>query len=329
MCVIAVKYKGVDLPQEEHLRACEIRNRDGIGVALLKADATEIMIKKDFTDIDVFIKWFYEIVKKEDTCIIHYRFATHGLKDVGNRHPFPITQNKELLRKPELVCQMAVAHNGVLSEYQHHKKYSDTQKFVLDILSDETIKNNLANPKIRKLINNFLEKDKLVVLQADGTLYYWGEWVKVGEVYYSNASYLDKKVEYVGFGTPYYDNWRIKDKQETYHAFQDMCDGCGQIKKVQMQEFVDSDDSGDYLYLCKSCRKKVQKGKLLLPNQTEKLPGLLTSLKKANDSDDMVQCESCFDWISSKEVCEYYSHKVCTKCLDDVIKSELLPRDKQ
>jgi predicted glutamine amidotransferase len=319
MCVIAVKYKNVELPKEEHLRACEYRNKDGIGVALLRADATEIMIKKDFVDIEVFIKWFYETVKKEDICIIHYRFATHGLKDVGNRHPFPVTQNKELLRKPELVCQMAVAHNGVL-DYEHHPKYSDTQKFVLDILADETIKNNLANPKIRKLINNFVASDRLVVLQADGTMYFWGEWVKEGEIYYSNSSYKDTKIEYLGFASGFN---KFADNKET-KSFMDICDGCGKQKSVKVAEFNEQDDSGDFLYLCKSCRKQMKKGKLMLPGASETQ---ITRNLEVNTILEDIQCENCYDWVPKKDICGYFGHKICPDCLNDLIQNTLAPRD--
>ena len=186
MCIIAVKAKGIELPKEAHLRNCENRNKDGIGIALIKDGTTEIRIKKDFKDINEFIPWFYDNVKVEDTCMVHYRLATHGLKDVGNRHPFPVTKNKELLRKPEVICQIAMVHNGVISQYGTHVKFSDTQKFVLDILSDEAIKNNITNPAVQKLISHFLGGDRLAIMLANGEIFLWGSWETEGEIKYSN-----------------------------------------------------------------------------------------------------------------------------------------------
>jgi predicted glutamine amidotransferase len=318
--------KGIDLPKEEHLRACEIRNKDGIGVALLRENTAEIMIKKDFIDIETFIKWFYDNVKKEDTCIIHYRLATHGLVDTGNRHPFPITKNKELLRKAELICQMVVAHNGIISDYGVHPKFSDTQKFVLDILADETIKNNLHNEAVRKLIKNFIGSDKLVVLSSDGVMYFWGEWEKVGEIYYSNRSYLDIKSNF-SFMRDSFDNFGYGDYNKSINSgLKDICDGCGKEKHVQVVDYNENYD-GDYWYLCKACRKQMRKGKLKLPVK-EILYGdnALTKVEKLSLSE--TQCENCLEWVEYREINDYFGHKVCVKCLTELIQLGLEKREK-
>lgn len=313
MCIIAVKMKGGALPKEEHLRNCENRNKDGIGIAVLKEGKSEIAIKKDFPDIDVFVKWFYENVKPEDACIIHYRYATHGLKDIGNRHPFPITKNKELLRQPESICKMVMAHNGIISQYGAHATFSDTQKFVLDILSDDAIKNNIENPAVQKLISNFLGSDRLVIMMSDGTMWLWGDWTTEGNIKYSNDGYAIKTITW-GMQTFRPSKW----KNESY-GYVDNCEACGDKTFVQA-------NAGTFNYgICKKCRKKLKKGTLTT------IGGLpiseLAEMQKEMDAEDAkwedvtpktdVQCESCYDWIKKEEACTYLGSVICASCLND------------
>ena len=305
-CIIVIKVKGVELPKEEHLRNCALRNKDGTGVAFIKEGETEIRIKKDFENLDKFIKWFYDNIKKEDVCIIHFRFATHGLVDIGNRHPFPITKNKEMLRKSELICQMAVAHNGVISSYGHHEKFSDTQKFILDILSDDVVKNNISNPAVQKLISNFLSGDRLAILLTTGAVYTWGNWEKEGELFYSNDGYKERNYIVNHWFTNH-----ISNSNKT--GYNEICDGCGKQKYVQI---VDEDEYGYTFLLCKSCRKQYRKGKLALDEKQNKKEIDLTELQKITISE--IQCESCLSWVEKSQITNYYGHKLCQKCLDDV-----------
>ena len=320
MCIIAVKQEGVDLPLEKHLRNCEIRNKDGMGIALLKYQTNEIVVKKDFENIDAFIMWFYANVKKEDTCIVHFRYATHGLVDVGNRHPFPVTKNKELLRQAESICKMVVAHNGVISNYGHHATFSDTQKFIVDILADEAVKTNLESDSVRKLISNFIGTDRLVVLNHDKTIYLWGTWEKEKDVYYSNDGY--KEVEVPRYWNNYptklvNGNW-VCDIKDEHYGYQDVCDGCGSTKKTNLY----SNKQGAYFALCRSCRKKMKKGKLNLgsleqfgqSNKEEEIG--LTKLEELHLSEE--QCENCFEWYEKEQITKYYGANLCRKCLMEV-----------
>lgn len=300
MCMIVFKGAGVELPKEEHLRESASRNKDGIGIAYLKVGINEVRIKKDFKDVDVLISWLKDNITKEDICIVHFRLATHGLVDEGNRHPFPITKNKELLRKTELICQMAVAHNGVISQYEH-KKFSDTQKFVLDILSEESVKNNLDNPGIQKLISNFIGLDRLVILLANGTGYRWGEWIKEGDIYYSNSGYK-------AYFTNRYD-W-IKDTVKIGKDYYlQLCDVCGMKEDTKYITYKKAE-----YYMCKSCRRDVSNGKIKEEDfYTYKEGQEYDNIKTPEITEH--QCENCLSWTDERELLVYYGAKLCGDCI--------------
>lgn len=321
MCLIAVKESGKQFPKDEHLLEAEIKNKDGIGLMYWKPGAKEIKIKKDFTNAETMIAWMKENIAIEDILVIHYRWATHGLVDIGNRHPFPVSKNALHLRSAESVCDMGMAHNGVMSQFGTHKKFSDTQQFVREILSEDSVKNNLTNPGIAKLIDNFLGGDRLVVLTKDGELFYWGEWEKEGDIFYSNDGYKKKVYEY-------FSNWyaervgnylnnkiEYKNRQdnatESNESWIELCEGCGQEKHVK---FVEANGHVGFS-LCKSCRKAYGKGKLKVEDFY--ISSELVS-EAPYDPDEDIQCDSCYDWVKMKDASDFHGNVICKKCKKDV-----------
>jgi predicted glutamine amidotransferase len=305
MCLISVKTIGADLPIDEDLKEGESGNKDGIGIAYWKNNTKEVLIKKDFLNIDTFLLWLHENIKKEDSCVIHFRYATHGLKDMGNRHPFPLTKNTELLRKTELVCQSAVAHNGIISEYNRHETYSDTQKFILDILSDDTIKNNLESEGIKKLISSFVGSDRLAILTNTGKIHLWGDYEKEKDIFYSNSGYKRKNYltrmyhQYYKSDMDGYD-YVNKDLNKNWEGFKDRCEGCLENKFVRYVEVVKENKNSELRKLCKKCRKKSKKGDLDLGVDTSK---------------ESEECAYCQKEYPLENMNDYQQIRICDDCL--------------
>ena len=309
MCLIVVKPAGAKMPPEAHLRNGDDKNSDGTGVSWWKSGENLVHIKKDFKNIEELLLWMRTTITIDDALIVHFRMATSGLKDKGNRHPFPITSNKLLLRQEELTCQMSVAHNGVLSEYSGHKKYSDTQKFILDILSDPAVKDNLENPAIQKLLNEFLSRDRLAILNSSGTIWLFGEYEKEDGIMYSNAGYKYGRVSNYGeHGCNYYSSWRkekileyqndeaikTKDVSQPYYT---NCDGCFKNKIVKS-----CDVKGELYSLCKKCRKKAKKG-------------WLTHLVKGDIAPTIeTKCDNCGLVTPKDKLVEIGDFDVCPEC---------------
>jgi len=121
MCLIIAKNSKVNLPPIKYLKNADFYNPHGMGIAYWKYGSKEVFIKKDFKNIKPFIKWFKKNISKKDACIIHFRFATSGLVDNGNRHPFPLTKNSSILRRENFKCKVAVAHNGIINQYSPYR----------------------------------------------------------------------------------------------------------------------------------------------------------------------------------------------------------------
>ena len=297
MCLIIAKPKGIDLPKREYLENGLETNRDGIGVGVRKEGANEILIKKDFVDIDDFYPWLINNVTKEDTLIIHFRMATSGLKDEGNRHPFPITDDKILLRQTNLLCQQAVAHNGIMREYSNHATFNDTQKFIMDILSDMGIKENLKNPTIQKLLKSYLKGDKIAIMLSDGDLILLGDFNETDGINYSTYSYKYswRRTNQYQYTTGYYGRAAWK-----------RCENC-QLFQEDVKELFYKKVK---LELCKLCRKKLNDGTLedfinLKKAQTTSLFSYINNVK----------CNKCYKMVE-KNTTTYlqFGLYICEEC---------------
>lgn len=189
MCIIVAKPAGVDLPTEEILDNCYTSNRDGIGFAFNKPGGTPI-ISKGFANVKKLLKMFHVFnISKEDNVLLHFRTATHGKKDQGNCHPFPLTMDLKEMRELHLSCDVAVTHNGVFGSMKVSDTYSDTMKFIGTILASPEIIANLDSKPVCELIRGYCgHSSKLAFLRPQG-INRIGDFEESEGIFYSNAQY--------------------------------------------------------------------------------------------------------------------------------------------
>lgn len=281
MCIIIAKDKNIALPDRDSLYNSYLHNKDGIGVAVLKSDYQKVMIKKDFKNFDLFYNWITENITTEDIAILHFRIATSGKVDLGNAHPFPITNNKKLLRKTLLYSNFAVAHNGVIAQYSYTKsKYSDTQKFIIDILAN--IKYKLDNHAIIKLVESYIIGDKLAIIDSkQRKLILIGNYIEKNGLFYSNSSYREHKPVIVETINPYKNNPNNTIDKRDYLQY---CDICNRNKKAYYMEYYSC-------YICKDCRKQ-----------------------------NLEFCDVCFDILPKKDLLPFENGYLCQMCFNDIAK---------
>lgn len=201
MCVIILKQKGIkrDLINLELLEKCEKKNPHGMGITHIDKKTNKIKIKKNFKNIFELYSYYTANIIDDDICIIHFRKMGMGKLTKEQVMPFPISTNYEDLIKDDIVCDIAVVHNGVINKYIKNENYiktglSDTQLFILEILSNFTKDDLFKNDGVKKVIKDYLNNNKMILFSNDKSLIF-GQFVKsekYGELLFSNLEFERK-----------------------------------------------------------------------------------------------------------------------------------------
>lgn len=138
MCVAVLKPAGADVPSLEILKKCWESNPDGAGLAISEDES--VYYRKGFMTFSA-LEAFYNANNVGDrvsqAIAFHFRVGTHGLKDGGNTHPFPVSEDASVLRALEGRAPVMIAHNGVFSIPISIKDVSDTGQFIANCAKTE------------------------------------------------------------------------------------------------------------------------------------------------------------------------------------------------
>ena len=99
MCLLIHQPKGVTFSRQE-LRDFYQHNPDGFGVAFGDGQTLHVL-RLVGSEKEIIEAYQRQAAGRE--CVIHFRMATHGAKNVDNAHPYAVTDD------------IVMAHNGVLS----------------------------------------------------------------------------------------------------------------------------------------------------------------------------------------------------------------------
>lgn len=171
MCQLIAKPAGQIIGKKVLKRAWR-DNHDGGGYAYRDAKTNKVFFAKGFVTFPEFWKSYRQYA--DNDCLIHFRFATHGLEDETNTHPFLIGDGS------------VMGHNGILSMFLPGPidKRSDTRVFLEDYLAP-AIKNSklsayefLESPA-KAFIEKLIGSNKLLALTPEGFSFVnerLGEW---------------------------------------------------------------------------------------------------------------------------------------------------------
>lgn len=194
MCIIAVKPKGKEMPSIEVFRNCWDNNRDGAGVMYNKKN--KVIIHKGFMSFKNFEKFLKEINKEIDvintTMVFHFRISTSGNIDMGNCHPYPISNSNDELRSPIIETDLGIAHNGIIRNYNGLSQLlNDTQLFIKNELFElySLDKEFYFNSVFKSMIEKLIDGSRMVFLNGNGEIELLGRWVQEDGYYFSNYTY--------------------------------------------------------------------------------------------------------------------------------------------
>lgn len=226
MCIIVIKKGNVEFPTKAILQNCFHNNSDGAGFMYLRNN--KVVIDKGYSSFGKFWKGLQKAnLTIDDIIIYHFRISTSGGDGMAKTHPFPLIQDVKKLDKLDIICDKAMAHNGVLG--LGTAETSDTQDFIMDILAEPLIYNNFEESKpLRKLILEYIGFSKVVILTKDGTYYTFGTFEKEYGLYFSNSSYKSINSTY---------SIKVNGKWVTYTDEEDEI--CGDIPVVPIDDATD------------------------------------------------------------------------------------------
>jgi hypothetical protein len=207
MCVIAYKPLGVTNFDKETLNKCWLANSDGGGFSWFCVEDGLWHVQKGFMSW----KKFWKAYKQHDfneskTVVCHFRIGTAGLKDGGNTHPFPITNDMEFMRQTTFATDTLIFHNGVVGHGED--KFSDTMVHVRDYI--EPLIHLLGeNPKIVGIYNKLLGEgsSKWILTKGDKLWRFGNNWVEDDGRFYSNTHWKWKTATVHSVGTGWTGNY--------------------------------------------------------------------------------------------------------------------------
>jgi hypothetical protein len=252
MCIIAIKSPGARFDWKT-LRECWDANPDGAGFAYPDKGG-RVTISKGFMDFNDFKRAVKAAPIGVGTeALLHFRIATHGAVSPNNCHPFPLSDDSETLSSLDVVADVAIAHNGIVSGMTPSDLLSDTMLFIRDYLAPMGA-GRVTDTALHDIIGQ-AASSKLAIMSAAG-INTIGEFEESDGWRYSNSSYMpsvvDHKAAKYGMAcTAAYTRYDGDDFGYMYASAADVgtwyeCDTCG--ADIDMDTY----DSAD-LNWCDSC----------------------------------------------------------------------------
>jgi len=202
MCILIFKkYWIKDLPDHEELKNCYEWNKDGIWVWI--ADWERNYIYK-YDNFEEFMK-FYKTIEtyknlKTLSIMIHFRYRTSGPINKQLNHPYLLSQRDDKIKNVWITQTPIVWHNGVLQmeDYTNNDKENDTMFFIKNYLSTPGIRKNLNDKGVKKLLENYISWNKILVLYPNHkyTLLNKELWHYKNNLWYSNYNYSNPVKHY-------------------------------------------------------------------------------------------------------------------------------------
>ena len=255
MCLLVV-CKPNSIPKSEELTAGACANPHGYGFAMvIDGKIFRYRTMSARKAVSKFIHMRQQ--NPHGYAIWHARYATHGVKNEANCHPFQVGDDTDTV----------LAHNGVLDTFiDKGDKRSDTRVFAEDTLPSLGGVLALEDTNIYRMIESWATGNKIAVLttnpKAQYQLYlineHLGTWDEHG-VWWSNSSH--KRTTYKSTYKTTYTPTTITTKDTDYYTEQayyndlllahddevviDMCPSC--------QALIDIDLSAEVCQYCDAC----------------------------------------------------------------------------
>lgn len=250
MCLIIIKEETQDLVSQKILNEVWERNSDGAGIIYKKKGTqTFKMIKGLMTKKDLHKTVEMLSLTKDDFIAYHLRYATSGGVSKQTTHPFVVHNDANYVNALQVgngLKSTFLMHNGIISDLNDKKsETSDTQRFVIEYLSQIDIE-KLFNCKITKsLLEKFIDGSRLLLTHPKHGFITYGEWSEY-EGYAISKPYQQATVQKRSLSQKYdlmypynatqpnlfQGSYSKKDKEIDYSTH-DYCQYCGHYRDTK------------------------------------------------------------------------------------------------
>lgn len=193
MCVICASPKGTRQPSISEIKAMFMRNPDGAGY--MYARDGKVTIHKGFMDLGDFLNAVKaEHFTAKDSVVYHFRISTQAGINPSMTHPFPLSNQREVMKALDVHCGCGIAHNGIiwLTSDPNEKEYSDTAIFIADYMSRIVERPaDLKDPEVLSVIE-YLIGSKMAILDGSGYIATVGEFFNDHGLLFSNLYHRDR-----------------------------------------------------------------------------------------------------------------------------------------
>lgn len=206
MCLLVVCSPD-STPKKKDLECASCNNPHGFGYAIITPNG--IVTGRGMSSKKI-IKEFLEVRKQFPSgyAMFHARYATHGVKNEENCHPFKVGNS----------TQTYLAHNGILDIDIHATdRRSDTRVFAEDVLPAMGGVQVLDNDNAWKILSKWASGNKIAILTTDPSAQNGcyiinesaGHWDESG-MWWSNSTY--KPSTYTAYGWHESELWKRDEK---------------------------------------------------------------------------------------------------------------------
>lgn len=170
MCIIICKPEGVKMPPMAIIARCAALNPHGFGFA------TKDRIYKTLSFED--FKREIKTIRKDETAILHFRYATHGSIKASNCHPFRDDKTG-----------VSFAHNGILNITPIGDMTDSETAFRTRIVP--TIKEHgFDSDEFIKANHDIIGGSRFAYIDKDGDYRLYGAFTHYKGCWYSNRNFM-------------------------------------------------------------------------------------------------------------------------------------------
>lgn len=240
MCLLVVASPN-STPRKKDLECASCNNPHGFGFAVITPNG---IVTGRGMSAKKMINKFLEVRKQypDNYAMFHARYATHGVKNDDNCHPFKVPSNPDTY----------LAHNGVLDIDIHvSDRRSDTRVFAEDTLPAMGGVSALDDNHVWSMVSKWASGSKLVIFTLDPSakenVYIInesaGHWDNEG-MWWSNSSYKQSTWSSKYLEIPSHSDIAVGDDDDSAYG-QYTCGACG--------AFGYEDANPYYCEMCLAC----------------------------------------------------------------------------